>query len=544
MSSTHKSAKKKKYFGKILLIFILVAVVAILAGLLWFFNWLSDYENSEKHHVAERIVEKCEQGDYEYIASLTDVVSAGLESKEVYAEEIGKVLKGRNITYAKAFSYDRFEKPMYKIMADGEYVCKLALKKAGKSKYNFDTYEPDYFSAFDFGYGSVAFLVPDFYEVYCNGKLLDDKFIVLSGLNPELMKFAMTDRENPSLSRYEITGLTSRCEIIARDSSGMTVELEEKNGRYEASFTSMRFSVPANISIYVNGRKLEDKYVVSEGFGTSVPSGGAFAPMLSGGSVASGYVSYQVDYISPLSEYKALNERGEEVALRLGSDGVYKTGVSEYTVRVPAGWTVKAGDVTLSGTDKWYAGEAGEVEELKTILTRYLPERPTLCEYKFSLLDSEPAPEISLENAIGGWQTLSADENGIYTYDFRVDTDVPEFTKLAVNRTKCYAEYITNDMPHDEFMDLILYDQPMYSELVDNPYYFYTGHKKHWFENETWTDLRVYSQNCFSCQVKFDYYIGKIKTDPDFVKMLPLDVRFWYVKYDGSWYMAEWEISS
>ena len=322
------------------------------------------------------------------------------------------------------------------------------------------------------------------------------------------------------------------------------MELEEKNGKYEASFTSMRFSVPANISIYVNGRKLEDKYVVSEGFGTSVPSGGAFAPMLSGGSVASGYVSYQVDYISPLSEYKALNERGEEVALRLGSDGVYKTGVSEYTVRVPAGWTVKAGDVTLSGTDKWYAGEAGEVEELKTILTRYLPERPTLCEYKFSLLDSEPAPEISLENAIGGWQTLSADENGIYTYDFRVDTDVPEFTKLAVNRTKCYAEYITNDMPHDEFMDLILYDQPMYSELVDNPYYFYTGHKKHWFENETWTDLRVYSQNCFSCQVKFDYYIGKIKTDPDFVKMLPLDVRFWYVKYDGSWYMAEWEISS
>ena len=390
----------------------------------------------------------------------------------------------------------------------------------------------------------MAFLVPDFYEVYCNGKLLDDKFIALSGLNPELMKYAMTDKEKPSLSRYEITGLTSRCEIIARDSSGMTVELEEKNGKYEASFTSMRFSVPGNVSIYVNGKKLGDKYLAEDTDAAALPSGGAYAPMLLEGSAISGYVSYRVDYISPLSEYKAVDERGEEVELRLGSDGVYKTGVSEYSVKVPEGWTVTAGGVTLSGTDRWFVSGGEEVEELKTILAKYLPERPVWCEYRFSLLDSEPAPEVKLQNAVGEWQTLTLNEDRVYTYDFRVDNDVSDLTSLALRRTKYYAEYITNDMLHEEFMALILPDQPMYSELVDNPYYFYTGHKKHWFENESWSDLRVYSENCFSCEVKFDYYIGQIKTDPDFVKMLPLDVRFWYVKYEGTWYMAEWEISS
>ncbi|MBO4326460.1 MAG: hypothetical protein J5950_04250 [Clostridia bacterium] len=536
--------KKKKYFWKILLIIVLVFMIAILVGLIWFFNWLSDYEESERHHVAERVVSMCEQGEYEYIASLTDVVSAGLESKEVYAEEIGKLMAGKEISYTKAFSYDRFEKPAYKILADGEYVCKLTLRKSGKSKYNFDTYEPESFSAFDFGYGSAAFLVPDFYEVYCNGKLLDDKFIVKSGLNPELMKYALTDRENPSLSRYEITGLTSRCEIVAIDSSGMTVELEEKNGIYEASFVSMRFSVPDNISVYVNGVKMEGKYLYEDSGESAPASTGAYAPMLMEGAVVSGFTSYRVDYISPLSVYKALNERGEEVELRLGSDGVYKTGVTEYTVKVPEGWTVKAGDTQLSGTDRWFVSGGEEVEELKTILTKYLPERPVFCEYRFSVLDSDPAPEVKLLNAVGTWQTLKLGEGNVYSYDFRLEEDVTELTALAIKRTKSYAEYITNDMEHDKFMRLILEDQPMYSELVDNPYYFYTGHKKHWFENESWTDLRVYSDSCFSCEVSFDYYIGQIKTDADFVKMLPLDVRFWYVKYEGSWYMAEWEISS
>ena len=544
MTRSKSNKPKKKYFWKILLISVLVFVIAALIGLIWFFNWLSDYEESERHHVAERIVSLCEQGNYEYVASLTDVVSAGLETKEVYAEEIGKLMAGKKLSYSKAFSYDRFEKPMYKIMADGEYVCKLALKKAGKSKYNFDVYEPDYFTAFDFGTGNVAFLVPDFYEVYCNGKLLDDKFINRSGLNPELLKYALTDKEEPSLSRYEISGLTSRCEIIARDSGGMTVELTEKDGVYMASFASMRFSVPANISIFVNGKKLDVKYTFDNSEEQPDPGAAAYAPMLSAGSSVSGYVSYRVDYISPLSEYRAIDENGAEVELRLGSDGVYKTGVSEYAVIVPEGWTVKAGDTELSGTDKWFVKGGTEVEALKTILTKYLPSRPVLCEYRFSLLDSEPAPEVTLLNAAGQWQTLRPDAENVYSYDFKVDTDVPDFTSLAVKRTKNYAEYITNDMEHDKFMRMILPDQPMYSELVDNPYYFYTGHKKHWFENESWQDLYVYSQDCLSCRVKFDYYIGQIKTDPDFVKMLPLDVRFWFVRYEGEWYMADWEITS
>lgn len=544
MTRSKKSKPKKKYFWKILLIAVLVFVIAALIGLIWFFNWLSDYEENERHHVAEHVVSLCEQGNYEYVASLTDVVGAGLETKEVYAEEIGKLMAGRKITYSKAFSYDRFEKPMYKIMADGEYVCKLALKKAGKSKYKFDVYEPDYFTAFDFGTGNVAFLVPDFYEVYCNGKLLDEKFIVRSGLNPELLQYALTDKEKPSLSRYEISGLTSRCEIIARDSGGMTVELTEKNGTYMASFASMRFSVPSNISIFVNGRKLDEKYVFEDSEEQSAPGSAAYAPMLSGGASASGYVSYRVDYISPLSEYSAKDENGAEVELRLGSDGVYKTGVSEYTVRVPEGFEVKAGVTVLSDSDKWFVKGGMEVEALKSILTKYLPSRPSICEYRFSLLDSEPAPEVTVLNAAGVWQTLRPDDENVYSYDFKVDTDVPEFTGLAVKRTKNYAEYITNDMEPDKFMRLILPDQPMYSELVDNPYYFYTGHKKHWFENESWEDLYVYSKDCFSCRVKFDYYIGQIKTDPDFVKMLPLDVRFWFVRYEGEWYMADWEITS
>ena len=541
--------KKLSKFWTGLLIFVLVCFVAILIFLIWFFNWLADYENSDRHHVAERMVALCDAGDYGTVAGMTDVVLSGLESQDVYAEEIGKLMRGKTVTYQKAFSYDRFEKPIYKILADGEYVCKLVLKKDGKSKYNFDTYAPDYFTAFDFGVGSVAFLIPDYYTVYCNGKLLDGKFIVQEGLNPELLKYALVDTDGHALTKYEVTGLTSRCEIIAADKYGGSVTLTEHGGVYSAEFRSMRFSVPAGVSIYVGDVKLGDRYV-TEGFDDSGSGSGAtagegtFAPMLYSGSSMSGYVNYRVDYVSPDLNYRAVDAEGADVELRLGSDGVYRTGVTEYAVTVPEGWKVTAGDVVLSGSEKWISERGAAVAELSTILEKYLPSRPTMCTYKFSVIGDNGAPEIKLVNALGDVQVLSEGPDNTFVYDFVVDRDVPELTKLAVSRTKSYAEYITNDMLHDEFMAMILEDQPMYSELTDNPYYFYTGHKKHWFENESWEDLRVYSENCFSCEVKFDYYIGQIKTDANFVKMLPLDIRFWFVKYEGSWYMADWEISS
>ena len=547
--TTRNASKKKKRskFRTGLLISVMVAFIAILIGLIWFFNWLSDYESSERHHVAEQALAICTSGDFESVAARTDVVMSGLESKEIYAEEIGNRMRGKQLTYTKAFSYDRFEHPAYNFYADGEYVCKLFLKKDGKSKYKFDTYAIDYFTAFDFGVGKVAFLLPNYYEVYCNGKKLDDLYVVKSGLNPGLMKYAFTDIDSPSLSRYEITGLTSRCEIVAKDPYGGSVTLEEHEGIYEAAFESLRFSVPDGVSVSVSGIRLGDKYIVSdEEEGNSGESGSentvTYAPLLYSDERINGFVNYRVDYISPGTDFIAVDGKGREVRLTLGSDGVYRAGISEYTVIAPDGLEVKAGGTVISGDSAWRVGTGGEVEELKTILTKYLPERPTMAEYRFSMLGGEEAPEVIVRNVVGDELTLAPDENGVYEFSFYVDHDVPEYTELAVKYTKKYAEYITNDLDHDTFMKMILSDQPMYDELKDNPFYFYTGHKKHWFENEQWLDLNVYSDICFSCEVKFDYYIGQIKTDANFVKMLPLDIKFWIVEYEGKWYLADWQL--
>ena len=536
--------KKRSKFRTGLLVAVLVAFVAILIGLIWFFNWLSDYEASERHHVAEQTLAMCAAGDFEAIAARTDVVMSGLESQTVYAEEIGNRMRGKQLTYTKAFSYDRFEHPAYNIYADGEYVCKLFLKKAGKSKYKFDTYALDYFTAFDFGVGKVAFLLPDYYEVYCNGKKLDDIYAVKTGLNPGLMKYAFTDSEAPSLTRYEITGLTSRCDIVAKDPYGGSVTLVEHEGVYEAAFESLRFSVPEGVIVSVGGIRLGDKYVVpaEENGGSETADTASYAPLLYSNERIGGFVNYRVDYISPGTDFIAVDNGGREVKLTLGSDGVYRAGINEYTVVAPDGLEVKVGDTVISGASVWRTKTGGEVEELKTILTQYLSERPTMAEYRFSVLGGEEVPAVVVKNVIGDALTLTPDEDGVYTFSFVVDHDVPEYTEKAVSFTKKYAEYITNDMDHDSFMKLILYDQPMYAELDPNPFYFYTGHKKHWFENETWQDLRVYSDKCFSCEVKFDYYIGQIKTDKDFVKMLPLDIRFWIVEYNGKWYLADWQL--
>ncbi|MBQ2307792.1 MAG: hypothetical protein IKI42_01015 [Clostridia bacterium] len=534
--------KKRSKFRTGLLISVMVAFIAILIGLIWFFNWLSDYEASERHHVAEQMLTECSAGNFGMVAARTDVVMSGLESQEVYAEEIGKRMSGKQLTYTKAFSYDRFEHPAYKIFADGEYVCKLVLKKDGKSKYKFDKYAVDYFTAFDFGVGKVAFLLPDYYEVYCNGKKLDDIYAVKTGLNPGLMKYAFTDSDAPSLTRYEITGLTSRCDIVAKDPYGGSVTLEEREGVYEAAFESLRFSVPDGVNVSVGGIRLGDKYVVPAADGDSADDSKTYAPLLFSDQRVNGFVNYRVDYISPGTDFIAVDKNGREVKMTLGSDGVYRAGINEYTVIAPDGLEVKAGDTVISGASVWRVRTGGEVDELKTILTKYLPERPTMAEYRFSVIGGDEAPAVTVRNVIGDVLTLAPDESGTYEFSFVIDHDVPEYTGKAVSFTKKYAEYITNDMDHDSFMKLILFDQPMYAELDPNPFYFYTGHKKHWFENESWSDLRVYSDKCFSCEVKFDYYIGQIKTDANFVKMLPLDIKFWIVDYGGKWYLADWQL--
>lgn len=53
---------------------------------------------------------------------------------------------------------------------------------------------------------------------------------------------------------------------------------------------------------------------------------------------------------------------------------------------------------------------------------------------------------------------------------------------------------------------------------------------------------RVYGENCFSCAVYFDYWIYGQRCKPDFQQKLETNTRIWYVRTNGSWYMADIEI--
>ena len=542
MSPSQKPVKKHT-FRNVMLISILVFVIALLIGLLWFFNWLQDYENSERHHVAEQTVAALSSGEYLAVAQNTDVVISGLENAETYAEEIRKLVEGKTLTYAKAFSYDRFEHPAYKIKADGQDVCKLVLKKSGKSKHNFDTYSVDYFTGFAFGKGSAAFLLPSYYTAYCNGVELDSKYITQDGLNTELFGYALTDEAKPSMCRYEITGLSSQAVIEAVDAYGDRITFTGADGKYEAEFKSLRFSVPEGTVVTVRGVVLDERFTYGAAQPENAGSGEdpVAAPMLSGGILSSSYVNYRVDYLSPDVDFTVTDNSGKALELTLSPEGVYTVGVKIYTVLAPEGCAVTANGIPLTGEGTYIAETGIEVDELKTILAEYLPERPVLTRYRFALPDTEAAPEVRVQNVRGEWQTPEP-ENDTYTFTFRVAENIPELTELAITRTYHYAEYITNDRGKETFMATVLRNQPIYQELADNPYYFYTGHKRHWKENEAWKDLRYYTENCFSCEVTFDYFIADIRTNHDLVASFPLDVRFWYVKYNGSWYMAEWEI--
>lgn len=537
------SGKKSKHlFLKIYFAVVIVILAAMAVGLVWFSGWLADYESSNNTIVLDSVVNDIRAGNLSNIAAMAEPVKNGLDSEENFRDQLRELFSGKEVSYIKAFSYDRFTAPAFYIQANGERVFKIVLKKSeNKTKYGFDLFEPDYCSDFRFGGESVAIYVPDTFKVYVNGVLLDDKNVTETNKTAEILKYGFTKNDSLTLKKYEVSGIPANASVKVLDEFGQEAEITGENGAYEVHFTQMNFLVPDGAELFVRGIKVGERYISGTDTVDNIPG------LLGENAPAAGkYTAYCVDCLPSDAEFEMRTSDGKLLSPRQREDGVYTIGYVQYSVTAPSNATVSYCGTEFKPDCRWQTGDKTALEELSSIMVKYLPERPEDITYRFSFIEGcepEEGTKAVLTNCLGQKIEMEYDAGTRhFSYDYHIEADTEKYSETAIELSKMYSKFITSDMSKSSFLKKLLKEQSIYGDMKDTPQDFYTGHKKYWFENERIENLRVYSEDCFVCEVLYDHYIADIKTNHDYKKCLETHTKFWYVRVDGEWYLADWSL--
>lgn len=147
------------------------------------------------------------------------------------------------------------------------------------------------------------------------------------------------------------------------------------------------------------------------------------------------------------------------------------------------------------------------IEGFSTINNKNLT--PQINSYKITGLIK--TPEIKLENIDKSEYDIII-KNNVATIttipNAQLKQQIEQTAKLA---SKAYANFISHDGEFKEFTQYVLTDTSYYKTVCNFDNQWYVSHDKALFENAVTSNTIAYSDNCFSCEVSFDYVVIKNK---------------------------------
>lgn len=536
-----KELIKNSKFWKIYFGVISVFLCLLLVGAIVFAFWLSDYESSQNTVEVDRIVKLFEEQNYSEILDKTDVVMTGFVSKADYEAKLKAAIAGKKITYVKAFSYDRFEKPAFTIKADGEDLCKLTLKKSKETtSFGFSLFEFDCVSDFSFADINVVILAPENSTPYIDGKAVDSVF------KQELAKdqFVQTNYTigaSKKIYRYEVYGLLNAPESVeVKAQDGTLLEVSNNSSKeIVAQLVDIKINAPAGFEVTVNGTKLTDKY------STGQSQENQYMTYLISDEDKSALKllnTYEVHQLTSKPEVVVKDYNGNLVECTYNAQTkTFDVGFKVFTLEIPSNYNVVVNGTEITSSDNWKIEKDIVIEELSGIPTTYFTA-PVMNKYKVAVVSGEL--DIVAKNYNGDVVPLKYDsESMTYFGDFKVtDSQQSAYKDIAINGAKKYAGFMSNDISMSNFLSGIISGTQMYKDMSEYRQYWYTDHDSTKFENVEAYELKVYGKDCFSCAVYFDYWIFGQRGKPDFQQKLETNTRIWYVNRNGTWYMSDMEI--
>lgn len=269
--------KSKNLFWKVYAIVLLV-VCAICAFALFIGNFaMMDYEKSQRAvpNIAADYAKRITDGDYSCIVD-SEVKPATLIFEEnTFINAVKeKVTAAGGCTSKKGFSTDRYEKPVYLLMAGDEKIAELEfVKEKKKTFFGFATFSLNSIKPAISGNYEITMLVPEGGEVFINGIKVPETYKtgekLEQGTLPNL--FENTSKLE-TLEYYKISGLMKEVDM-KYSYKGSDKKLDLKYSKSSDAWivknqnAEITIVAPSNISVYVNDKLIsnEERFVHEKG---------------------------------------------------------------------------------------------------------------------------------------------------------------------------------------------------------------------------------------------------------------------------------------
>jgi len=223
--------KKRRFWPFLLgmLIYAIVALVAIGFGLDWFYGFIGAYEASRPKHVLNEYMDTLTK---EHVCDLSNDLIAqvdhNIQSEEQCRQYIIDALS-KGFNYAKKSSVSTDTKHVYVLRTGTQVIGEFIMESVRQDDYGF-TYWEVTGESFDMSYlvgEKHSIVAPDHFTVSANGNALDSTYIVGTPVQYEALKQFYGDYDLPAIVTYEAGPILGDFVMTVTDTEGNPFDLEK-----------------------------------------------------------------------------------------------------------------------------------------------------------------------------------------------------------------------------------------------------------------------------------------------------------------------------
>ena len=217
-------ANNRSRFGIGLLIYVIVFLILLVVALLFFYDFLEQYEASRPYNAVDAFeAEVSANGPTDACIAAFSAADRNLLSEEEIRSYAAAVLSAASYTKSSVKSTE--ERLAYNVRSGGNVIGTVYFTQAEKGKFGFAPWQKDS-EEYDFSayYTSASYTVPDDYSVAVHGTVLDDSYITKKDIRYKaLSDYYKAYPQLPHLVTYTVSGYLGQQDAVITDVKGKAV---------------------------------------------------------------------------------------------------------------------------------------------------------------------------------------------------------------------------------------------------------------------------------------------------------------------------------
>ena len=333
-------------FGKAMLVYCIVLIVAVAAALAVFWKYLEAYEFTRPERVMAQFEQMADESYWKTaIESSFSVTPTEFETKSALVDELClDLIREGDMSYVKDEEYTE-EAPVYLVYVGGTELCRVYLSPqlGGEAGFGLEYMSIDKVELLA-GFISpeprtLSITAPADATVTVNGITVSENYLSSEPVDASYLP-ELEPEATELLCRYDISGIYGTVEIGATSASGEVLEAEssDENGAVFAlgeGELSVKICAPEGSSVSVNGVELDESYKTGEKLTA------AFLEGLEDYGTAPELEVWEVSGLHLEPEISAEGEGGAELGAPIAQDGatVYLPASDEELESAQAGYS-------------------------------------------------------------------------------------------------------------------------------------------------------------------------------------------------------------